>query len=146
MEGLTLQQALPEESEFAYQVKKSAFREYVEKGRGWDEETQRRLHDQRFTPEDFQIVRVGGEPVGFLAIAVADNCLQVHQLFVLPEFQGRGIGLACMERVMEEGRQLRRPLSLKVLKVNPRARTFYERLGFVPVGETDTHNLMEWSP
>jgi hypothetical protein len=29
---------------------------------------------------------------------------------------------------------------------NPRARAFYEQLGFARAGETDTHDLMEWAP
>jgi RimJ/RimL family protein N-acetyltransferase len=45
--------------------------------------------------------------------------------------------------VIEEARQLGLPLRLQVMKVNPRARTFYERLGFIHTGETDTHILME---
>lgn len=51
-----------------------------------------------------------------------------------------------MTLVMEEARALRVPVRLRVLKVNPRARAFYERLGFVCAGETETHDLMEWTP
>ena len=35
------------------------------------------------------------------------------------------------------------PIHLKVLKGNPRALTFYQRLGFLGRGETDTHILLE---
>jgi RimJ/RimL family protein N-acetyltransferase len=49
-----------------------------------------------------------------------------------------------MSLVMEEARGLGRPVRLRVLKVNPRARAFHERLGFRRIGETDTHDLMEW--
>jgi hypothetical protein len=41
-------------------------------------------------------------------------------------------------------RQLGLPVRLRVMKVNPRALAFYERLGFMRTGETDTHDLMEW--
>jgi RimJ/RimL family protein N-acetyltransferase len=37
------------------------------------------------------------------------------------------------------------PVRLRVLKVNPRALAFYRRLGFTCTGETETHDLMEWS-
>jgi hypothetical protein len=30
------------------------------------------------------------------------------------------------------------------MKVNPRALAFYERLGFVRMDQTDTHDLVEW--
>ena len=32
------------------------------------------------------------------------------------------------------------------MKVNARARAFYERLGFARTGETNTHDLLEWIP
>jgi len=64
-------------------------------------------------------------------------------LFLVPEHQGKGIGRKCMLLVINEARQLGLPIRLRVLKVNPRALTFYQRLGFVRTGETDTHVLME---
>jgi hypothetical protein len=36
MNGLTLRKASPNDSEFAYGVKRAAFKEYVEKVGGWD--------------------------------------------------------------------------------------------------------------
>ena len=45
--------------------------------------------------------------------------------------------------ILEEGRRLGLPVRLRVLKVNPGAPSFFERLGFMRTGETDTHDLME---
>ncbi len=67
----------------------------------------------------------------------------MNQLFLLPEYQSKGIGRECMLRVIEEARRLGLPVRLRVLKVNPRALAFYERLGFARTGETETHHLME---
>jgi len=50
MNDLKLRKATTHDSEFAYQTKKTAFREYVEKVWGWDEEEQRKLHERRFAP------------------------------------------------------------------------------------------------
>ena len=50
-----------------------------------------------------------------------------------------------MRRIMVEAPQLGLPVRLRVLKVNPRARTFYQKLGFADVGETEKHGLMEWT-
>ena len=52
MGSLTLRNAGPNDSEFAYCAKKDAFKEYVEKVWGWDEEEQRQLHEQRFCEND----------------------------------------------------------------------------------------------
>jgi len=38
MDSITLRKARPEDNEFAYRVKRAAFRGYVEKVWGWDED------------------------------------------------------------------------------------------------------------
>jgi GNAT superfamily N-acetyltransferase len=146
MDNLTLRKANPNDSEFAYYVKKSAFKIYVEKAFGWNEEEQRHLHEQRSGSQDFWIINTGGTDVGIMAVDVLPDCVKVNQLFLLPEHQGKGIGRECMLTFMEKGRQLGLPVRLRVLKVNPRALAFYRRLGFTQIGETETHNLMEWVP
>ena len=37
----------------------------------------------------------------------------------------------------------RKPVTIGVLKVNPRAQALYEKLGFVVNGESETHNFMK---
>ncbi len=146
MNNLTLQKAGPNDSEFAYRAKRAAFKEYVEQVWGWDEDEQRRLHERRFEAHDFRVINLDGIDVGIVAVAVAPDCVKVHQLFLLPEHQGKGIGRRCMSLILEEARQLGLPVRLRVMKVNLRALAFYRRLGFTCTGETDTHDLMEKDP
>ena len=143
MDSLTLRKAGPKDREFAYRVKKSAFKEYVDQVWGWDEDEQRQLHEQRLETQDFRVVSSAGADVGIMAVVVAPDCVRVNQLFLLPEHQGQGIGRKCMLLAMEEARRLGLPVRLRVLKVNPRALSFYRRLGFMRTGETDAHVLME---
>jgi len=142
MDGLTIRKAGPSDSEFAYYAKNAAFREYIEKVWGWDEDEQRQLHEQRFRAQDFRVINLSGTDIGIMAVVVTPDCVKVNQLFLLPKHQGRGIGRECMYVIMEESRLLGLPLRLRVLKVNPRAHAFFQRLGFVRTGETDTHVLM----
>ena len=146
MGSLTLRKADPSDSDFAYRVKRAAFRGYVEQVWGWDGAVQRHLHEQRFATQDYQVISVDGEDVGVAAWVVQPDCLKVNQLFILPEQQGRGVGRQVMLLTMAQAHELGLPVRLQVLKANPRALVFYERLGFVRTGETDTHDLMEWSP
>jgi GNAT superfamily N-acetyltransferase len=146
MDSITLRKARPEDSEFAYRVKRAAFRGYVEKVWGWDEHEQRQLHEQRFGSQDFRVINLAGTDIGIMAAVVAPECVKVNQLFLLSEHQGKGIGRKCMLLIMEEARRLVLPVHLRVLKVNPRALAFYRRLGFVRTGETDTHVLMRRDP
>jgi GNAT superfamily N-acetyltransferase len=145
MDDLRLREATADDSEFAYQTKKAAFRKYVEQVWGWDEEEQRQLHEKRFSSQDSRVIQVSGIDVGILAMVREPDCVQLNQLFLLPEHQGKGIGQKCMLLIMEEARGLGLPVRLRVLKVNPRALAFFQGLGFLRTGETDTHYLMEKS-
>jgi GNAT superfamily N-acetyltransferase len=143
MNSFTLRKASANDSEFAYCARRAAFREYVEKGEGWDEVEQRRLHDRRFGAQDFRLINLAGRDVGVMAIVAAPDCVKVNQLFLLPEYQGQGIGRRCMLLIIEEARRLGLPVRLRVTKVNPRALAFYQGRGFMRTGETDTHILLQ---
>ena len=143
MEALNIRKAQASDREFVFTVKKAAFQEYVEQVWGWDDSYQRELHDRRFASQDLRIIQFCGTDVGFLATSRSPDTLKVNQLYILPEYQGRGIGSACMTRVLDDASLRQMPVVLQVLKVNPRGVTFYQRLGFIIVGETTTHFLMK---
>jgi putative acetyltransferase len=83
-----------------------------------------------------------GKVAGFISIVGKRICA----LFVAPEIQGNGIGRALIEHAMI----LKGNLALKVYRENETAFRFYEKRGFVAVGEeTDEFTgcvqiLMEW--
>ncbi len=143
MEALSIRKAHESDSEFVFTVKKAAFQEYVEQEWGWNENYQRELHNRRFTSQDLHIIQFCGTDVGFLATSRSPDTLKVNQLYILPEYQGRGIGSACMARVLNDATLRQMPVVLQVLKVNIRGTAFYQRLGFTIVGETTTHFLMK---
>lgn len=146
MAPVTLRKANPDDREFAFRVKRDAFKAYAEQVWGWDEAEQWELHARRFQAQNYRVICAGGREVGTLALVLEPDSLVVNQIFLLPEHQGQGIGARCMAWVMEEARRLGVPVRLRVLKVNPRARAFYTRLGFDGAGETEAHHLMEWRP
>jgi ribosomal protein S18 acetylase RimI-like enzyme len=143
--SVMFRRATAQDSEFAYQVKKTTLAEYVRQVWGWDEDKQRRLHQRRFASQDFQVIAVSGADVGVLALSREPDCLKVNQLLVLPEYQGKGIGTACMKHVLQEAAGRRLPIRLQVLKANRRAVEFYRRLGFSETGLDDTHFQLEKS-
>lgn len=141
-----LRRAGPDDREFAYRMRRAAFREYVDQAEGWNEDEQRRLHDRRFATQDFRVIEVAGAAVGVVAVVVTPDCVKVNQLFLAPEFQGRDIGRRCMRLLMQDASRRGVPVRLRVMKVNPRALAFYRRLGFTRTDETATHHLLEWAP
>ncbi|MBK1838214.1 GNAT family N-acetyltransferase [Azospirillum sp. YIM B02556] len=79
---------------------------------------------------DLRIALSNGQAVGILALNPAES--KLDQLFVHPDNQGQGIGLALLElakRVMPNGFTLRTP------RANRRGRLFYERHGLDLFGE-----------
>ena len=140
---LVLRPAEAEDSDFSFGVRAAAFRPYLELARGWDEAEERRLHERRFREQEFQVIEWEGEPAGIVALVMAEDGLWLKQICIAPAHQGRGIGGACLRRLLERARERGLPLRLQSLKVNPRALAFYERHGFRLTGETDTHYMLE---
>jgi len=143
MDNVELRLASLDNSEFAYQVKKKAFKKYINQSGGWNEPEQRKQHKRRFETQDFRVISYADKDVGIIALDKKD-CLKVNQIMILPEYQGQQIGRQCMYLLMQEAQQLNLPIRLRTMKENPRAFSFYQQLGFVFVGETQTHKLLEW--
>ena len=143
MEGLKVRKAQATDSEFVFAVKEAAFREYVEQIWGWDDIYQRDLHNRRFASQDLRIIQFRGTDVGFLSTSNTSDTLKVDQLYILPEYQGRGVGAACMKRIINDANLEQKPVTLQVLKINTRATAFYQRLGFTIVDENSTHFQMK---
>ena len=110
MEELSFRKAHTNDSEFVFTVKKAAFREYVEQVWGWDDDYQKELHNRRFDSQDLRIIQFSGTDVGFLATSSTPDTLKVNQIYILPEYQGKGIGSACMARIIDDASLARRSL------------------------------------
>ena len=140
---LVLRPAEAEDSEFAFGVRAAAFRPYLEQTHGWDEGEERRRQERRFREQEFEVIEWEGVAAGIVALAMSEDCLWLKQIGIAPSHQGRGIGGACLRRLLERAEKRGVPVRLQSLKVNPRALAFYERHGFRRTGETDTHYLLE---
>lgn len=66
----------------------------------------------------------------------------IDQLYILPTWQGRRIGTALLQVAQQRFDRL----SLWTFQRNERARSFYERHGFVAIGETDGSRNEEKDP
>ena len=146
MKELSIRKAQAIDSEFVFTVKKAAFREYVEQIWGWEDIYQRDLHNRRFDSQDIRIIQFSGTDVGFLSTSNTSDPVNVDQIYILPEYQGRGIGAACMKRIIDDANLEEKSVTLQVLKINTRATAFYQRLGFTIADENSTHFQMKKHP
>jgi ribosomal protein S18 acetylase RimI-like enzyme len=81
------------------------------------------------------------EPIGFASWSLIDasGVYKLHKLYVDTNIQGKGIGRKLMDYI-EEKLQANKGTALR-LNVNRynKARHFYEKIGFVIIGEEDAN-------
>ena len=82
---------------------------------------------------DMPLALVGGKAAATALARVEDNCLRVLRLYVLPEFQGHGLGVALLAWLAARQRS-DMPIRLEAASANLGARRFYKREGFVEIG------------
>lgn len=144
VQNISLREATESDSSTVYDIKKAAFSHYVKKQYGdWDEAEQRNYHQERFVYQDIKIIVADHNVVGFVSVVNEANSIIVNQLMIMPKHQGKRIGEHCMTLIRGEAQRLGNLVSLQVMKVNPRAMKFYQRIGFIVTGETKTHHQME---
>ncbi len=129
--------------EFVYEVKKNAYKKYVEKCWGaWIEEDQRNYFVKFITtvkPNAF-IIMNGDQKIGFYNGEVLENGnYEIGNICIIPEYQGKGIGTKLLKEKLEENKD--RDVEIQYFKQNP-VGSLYARLGFVPNGETQFHYQM----
>jgi GNAT superfamily N-acetyltransferase len=128
--------------EFSYQVKKAAEGEYITSMFGWDENVQRSYHSEAWQQQKPDIITYDGKPVGTIATIESEDCIEVGQFFILPEYQNKGIGSYLLKSILEKADQLGMNVRLRFLKNNP-AKSLYVRNGFRIVDTTDILYCME---
>jgi ribosomal protein S18 acetylase RimI-like enzyme len=122
----------------------------------WDGATKRAFVEHQFTAQDahyrahyegatLDIVEVEGEPAGRLYVHRGKTDIRIMDIALSPEFRGRGVGTELLRALIREAEASGAKLSIHVESTNP-ARSLYERLGFVPVGEHGIYVLMERPP
>ena len=85
----------------------------------------------------------GGNVVGVLATSVEAMCSWIDQLYVLPGWNGKGIGTTLLQHAHKA---LPRPIHLYTFQENAGARRFYERNGYKAVEFTDGQGKEERCP
>jgi ribosomal protein S18 acetylase RimI-like enzyme len=128
--------------DFAYQLKKIAYREYIEKTWGWDEAFQSKFHKENFSTANTRVIKLEDQRIGTVDIKEEDKRIFISGLYLLPEFQNQGIGTAILQEVMQRALANKKKIELEVLKVNTRAQELYKRLGFEMVEGDETKFFM----
>lgn len=133
---------MPGDYDWAFELVRATLGEYVEQTWGWDEAVQQELFAKSFESQPGQIIQVQGQDVGMLVVEERPNELYLSRLLLLPENQNQGLGTDIFRSLLERAVDTGRPLSLHVLKANPRAAALYEREGLRAVSADQIRVLM----
>lgn len=129
--------------EFIYQIKKDSYKKYVEGCWGaWIEEDQRKYYEQfiETVKNDTWIIQLNGVDIGFYnGMELEDGSYEIGNICIIPEYQGKGIGTQVIKDVMKLHKD--QDLHIQYFKQNPVGK-LYDKLGFVPNGETEFHYQM----
>ena len=129
---------------FVYEVKKEAYKKYVEENFGqWDEEVQKEYFDKFINDvkENAYIIEFQNKDIGFYNGEILENGdYEIGNICIIPEYQGKGIGTKILKDIIKQN--IERDIKLQYFKQNPVGK-LYQRLGFILVGEGEYHYKME---
>lgn len=138
---LALRPACEEDKTFLFATYKNTMREYIEWAWGWSDDFQRAGFWHHHPIDKFHVIQLRGYDVGGIYVDEAESCNILRMIFLLPEFQGQGIGKLMIAAEIARARDCGKYLALKVIKVNP-AKRLYERLGFMVTQEDSATYFM----
>ena len=111
---------------------------------GWDEPRHSRHFSESLDRGHISIIEAGGVRIGMIQLFVENETVEIGEIQIDPSHQGRGLGTSVLLDVMAtaglEGRGVRLSVGLR----NQKAIRLYERLGFSPAGQSDTHLYMTY--
>jgi ribosomal protein S18 acetylase RimI-like enzyme len=125
-----LRGAIDSDHEFLYLVYRTTMRAVVDMTWGWEESWQRTEFENRLVKSEAWVIQREGLPVGALVLEQQPDAYYIHQIGVLPDYQGRGLGTATIRWVFGQATARDLAVTLSVVWTNDRARRLYERLGF----------------
>ena len=144
MDKISLVPYTNEDYEFVYEVKKNAYKKYVEECWGsWVEDDQRKYFERFIAAVKGNafIIMDENKKIGFYNGEVSESGnYEIGNICIIPEYQGKGIGTKILKDKIEDNKD--RDIEIQYFKQNP-VGSLYARLGFVPNGETEFHYQMK---
>ena len=128
--------------EFSYQVKKAAEGEYITLMFGWEEDVQRDFHARAWQEQKPDIITYDGRLIGTIATIESEDCIEIGQFFILPEYQNKRIGTYLLKSILDRADRSGKNVNLKFLRSNP-VKSLYVRNGFRVVDTDEILCYME---
>jgi GNAT superfamily N-acetyltransferase len=127
---------------YSFDVKCAAMKEHIVKRWPWDESWQLRKHLEHFGEKPFFKISLPFKDIGTISFMRAETYLRFGEFYLFPVYQRCGIGTRVLNHCLKLADDACLPVRLEYLKWSP-VGTLYRRHGFIDVGESDTHWLLE---
>jgi N-acetylglutamate synthase-like GNAT family acetyltransferase len=129
--------------EFIFQLRVQTMKKDFDNTFGWNEDEQRRRAADEI--QNAKIIMVEQKDIGVIKIIPKSSELHLHQMQIVPEYQGKGIGTELVRKTIDRAGKLNIPVTLFVLK-GAAAKHIYDRLGFYMTDEYENNYKMCWQP
>lgn len=136
---LSFKKARSADFDYLLWLRKETMNPHLEKaGFSTNEENHLKALNYRF--EGAKIIFLNNE-VGLLKTSTGDNFIEIIQFQIAPKYQGKGLGMRIIAKLIAEAPENVDFLLLSVLKEN-NAKKLYEKAGFVVTEETPDSYIM----
>lgn len=143
MTNISWQKATEADREFFRRVHHGSYRRVIEAIFGWDEALQDRFADHDFDTRNIHVIYKGEVQCGVLGWIEREQSVELGPLYLTDAHQGGGIGTWIVSDFISRYRG--KALILKTLKSNERAKSLYERLGFIVTESNDKYWHMQYA-
>jgi ribosomal protein S18 acetylase RimI-like enzyme len=143
----TLEPIGEDDFEFRYRVYEITIKPYLYEMMDWSEDQHRAMIRSNFAGStSHSAIVVDGKRAGVVRIVEHDKVIDLEQIEILPEFQGKGIGTAVVQSLIDRAIRTGKVVDLSVFVANTGARRLYERLGFSLISESERDVQMRYTP
>jgi ribosomal protein S18 acetylase RimI-like enzyme len=142
---IELHEAKEEDLDQLVKIRIAAMRESLEKIGRFDATRARARLTQDFQTKYTTCLIYKTNIIGFIISKQENEEIVINHLYVLPQFQNRGIGKFVLDKIIEQGKNERRNIKLMALKES-RANNFYLNNGFKYLNSIEYDNVYvkEW--
>jgi GNAT superfamily N-acetyltransferase len=131
--------------EFSFAAKKEALGPHIRARWPWDEDYQRRTHQDRLAEKPFDAIHRHGIAIGTLSWVVERDQARFGEFYLFRPLQHAGLGSRILKHALAQADAAGLTVRLEHLKWNPVC-SLYLRNGFRPTHESDIHVFLERPP
>jgi GNAT superfamily N-acetyltransferase len=117
-------------------IRIDVMREHLERVFRYKPSRARRIFREHFSEPGLRLILIGDETAGCVAFRIGESEIKIDSFYLARQHHNRGLGAAILKVLLAEADALGLPVRLEVLRGSPAGR-FYERHGFVKLGEDD---------